>query len=144
MNYGISQQDHIACTAAIQRFSAYVDAGRYDDAAALFAPDGVMQRPQERIEGRDALRQSFRSRPAHRLTRHVISNLVLDPVDDNTVRALSYVCVFRHLGTPGEPLHLPVQARIPETLAEYIDELVRVDGAWLIGRRTVRPVFDTF
>ena len=144
MNYGISQLDHIACTAAIQRFSAYVDAGRYDDAAALFAPDGVMQRPQERIEGREALRHSFQQRPAHRLTRHVISNLILDLVDDNTVRALSYVCVFRHLGTPGETLHQPVPARNPETLAEYIDELVRVDGAWLIGRRTVRPVFDTF
>lgn len=139
----ITPHDHLACVTAIQRFAVLVDAGRYEEAADLFALDGVLQRPQERIEGRQALLASFMARPNHRLTRHVITNVVLEPVGPDHVRAFSYASVYRHLGPARTPLALPVTARPPETIAEYSDELSRQNGKWRIWRRTVRPVFDT-
>ena len=143
MSQDVSLADQWACNATIQRFSVYVDAGRYDDAASLFAVDGVLQRPLERIEGRAALLQSFGARPVHRLTRHVISNVLVDAgTGADHLRAHSYVCVYRHLGAPGQRLALPVPSQAPETMAEYVDELVRVDDRWLISHRTVRPIFD--
>lgn len=139
----IAPHDHLACVTTIQRFAVLVDAGRYEEAADLFASDGVMQRPQECIEGRQALLTSFLARPSHRMTRHIITNVVLEPIGPDRIRAFSYASVYRHLGAPRVPLALPVTARPPETIAEYSDELSRQDGKWRIWRRTVRPVFDT-
>ena len=139
----ITPEDHLACVDTIQRFAVFVDAGRYEEAANLFAEDGVMQRPQERIDGRRALMDSFKARPHHRMTRHIISNVVLEPMGPDRVRASSYASVYRHLGPVGAPLTLPVTSRAPETIAEYSDELSRENGEWRIWRRTVRPVFDT-
>lgn len=139
----ITPQDHLACIAAIQRFAMLVDAARYEEAAQLFAPDGVLQRPNERIEGRAALLLSFKARPVHRLTRHVLTNVLLEPAGPELIRAFSYVSVYRHLGKENLPPLLPVTARPPETLAEYSDELLLQDGQWLLRQRTVRPIFDT-
>ena len=139
----ITPQDHLACVTTIQRFAVLVDAGRYEEAADLFAADGVMQRPQECIEGRPALLASFMARPRHRMTRHIITNVLLEPAGAGRVRASSYASVYRHLGPAGLPLTLPVAARPPETIAEYSDELRQQNGQWQIWRRTVRPVFDT-
>ncbi|MBD9422408.1 MULTISPECIES: nuclear transport factor 2 family protein [Achromobacter] len=139
----ITPQDHMACIAAIQRFAMLVDAARYDEAADLFAVDGVLQRPDERIEGRAALLSSFKARPVQRLTRHILTNVLLEPVSPGQIRAFSYVSVYRHLGQEPLPPVLPVAARQPETIAEYSDELCLRDGQWLLRNRTVRPVFDT-
>ncbi|MBS2510717.1 nuclear transport factor 2 family protein, partial [Salmonella enterica subsp. enterica serovar 1,4,[5],12:i:-] len=87
----ITPQDHMACIAAIQRFAMLVDAARYDEAADLFAVDGVLQRPDERIEGRAALLSSFKARPVQRLTRHILTNVLLEPVSPGQIRAFSYV-----------------------------------------------------
>lgn len=139
----ITPQDHVACVAAIQRFAMLVDAARYEEAAQLFAVDGVLQRPNERIEGRQALLSSFKTRPVQRLTRHVISNVLLEPAGPGRVAAFSYVSVYRHLGQEPVPPALPVSARPPETIAEYRDQLCLENGQWLLRHRTVRPVFDT-
>ena len=139
----ISADEHIACVATIQRFSTLVDAGRYAEAALMFTPEGVLQRPTERIDGRNALLASFATRPAHRLTRHILSNTTLEPVSDEVIHAHSYVSVYRHLGQPGQPLALPVISRAPETIAEYQDELQRIDGQWRIRHRRVTPIFDS-
>lgn len=139
----ITPQDHMACVAAIQRFAMLVDAARYDEAADLFAVDGVLQRPNERIEGRAALLSSFKARPVQRLTRHILTNVLLEPAGPGRIRAFSYVSVYRHLGREPLPPVLPVAARQPETIAEYSDELCLRDGQWLLRNRTVRPVFDT-
>ncbi|MGS1008507.1 nuclear transport factor 2 family protein [Achromobacter anxifer] len=139
----ITPQDHMACIAALQRFAMLVDAARYDEAADLFAVDGVLQRPDERIEGRAALLSSFKARPVQRLTRHILTNVLLEPAGPGRIRAFSYVSVYRHLGQEPLPPVLPVAARQPETIAEYSDELCLREGQWLLRNRTVRPVFDT-
>lgn len=139
----LSLQDHIACVATVQRFSVLVDAGRYDEAAALFAAQGVLRRPDEQINGREALRSSFEARPSHRLTRHIVTNVLVEPDGEGRAKAFSYVSVYRHLGTAGSDVRLPVAARAPETVAEYHDELAWHDGGWQIAHRTVKPVFDT-
>lgn len=139
----ITPQVHMACVDAIQRFAMLVDAARYDEAAELFAVDGVLQRPNERIEGRAALLSSFKARPVQRLTRHILTNVLLEPAGPGRIRAFSYVSVYRHLGQEPVRPELPVAARPPETIAEYSDELCLHDGQWLLRRRTVRPVFDT-
>ena len=143
MAISISADEHIACVSTIQRFSTLVDEGRYEDAAQMFTPEGVLQRPNERIAGRSALLASFATRPPHRLTRHILSNTTLEPVAADVIHALSYVSVYRHLGQEGQALDLPVAARAPETIAEYQDELQLVDGMWRIRHRRVTPIFDS-
>lgn len=143
MAISISTEEHIACLNTIHRFSTLVDAAHYEDAAQMFTPEGVLQRPNERIAGRSALLASFATRPLHRLTRHILSNTTLQALDAAVIQAHSYVSVYRHLGPAGQALAFPVAARAPETIAEYQDELQLVDGMWRIRYRRVTPIFDS-
>ena len=140
----ITPQDHMACVDAIQRFAMLVDAARYDEAAELFAVDGVLQRPNERIEGRAALLSSFKARPVQRLTRHILTNVLLEPAGPGRIRAFSYVSVYRHLGQElcGPSCRWPPGLRRPSRSTAMSCACTTVNGCFGAARcalRSTRP-----
>ncbi|MDI3402356.1 nuclear transport factor 2 family protein [Streptomyces cavernicola] len=124
-----------ACERLIVDFVHRLDLGEPSSVAELFTPDGVWHWPhgERRIEGREALRAYFASRPADRLSRRLMTNILVTVESATTARAVSYLTTFRVDGYSGGM----VEPRLPTNVGHYEDTFRNVDGVWLLATRTV-------
>lgn len=130
-----------ACQELVVRAAACADAHDAAALAALFTPAAVLVRPgAQPLEGRDAIRLSYESRPADRITRHFISNLLVDIDSPQRARVRSYALLWTASKAEAEgPQGRPAHAR--QLVGEFDDVLVRdAEGTWLIERREARFV----
>lgn len=92
------------CARLVSLYALLNDEARWDEAAALYAPDGVMTRPSapdSPIVGREAILAAFKGR-APRTTRHICSNIVIDVDSASLARGRSAMLLFT--GADGPPL----------------------------------------
>ena len=81
-----------ACRDLVLRAATLTDAQDHEGFAALVAGDGVLVRPgAQPLQGHDAIIESYRARPAERITRHLISNTQVMLESDTTAYASSCV-----------------------------------------------------
>lgn len=126
----------------VARYNANGDSGRFVQVMELFAPDSVMEIIGDRVyTGHDEILSIFTG-TADRLTdaadgegsgstataspkrvRHFVGTHQIDLVDADHARGRAYVQVLTDIGLDHWGL--------------YVDEYVRRDGRWFIGRRTV-------
>jgi uncharacterized protein (TIGR02246 family) len=133
----IAQQ---ACRDLVVQAAACIDAQDYEAFAALFLPDGELQRPGDsRLQGRAAILAAYRARPADRITRHVVTNMRVDLESESLARVSSLVLLWSGSLTaqPG-PFGRPAQPR--RVLGEFEDRLLQVGEGWRIARRIARFV----
>ncbi|MFZ4280011.1 nuclear transport factor 2 family protein [Streptomyces rhizosphaericola] len=128
-----------ACERLIVTFVHELDLGEPGRVAELFTPDGVWEWPEghRRIEGRDALRAYFGSRPADRLSRRICTNILVAPASGSTATATTYFTTYRVDGHTGGM----VPPRPPTQVGHYEDTFRRVDGRWLLSRRVLFLAF---
>jgi hypothetical protein len=118
----------------IASYTYGADHGRFDDVAALFATDGVLEVHGiggARAEGRDAIRAFFggvgsdvvTTAPPGRMQHHV-SSIRIDVTSPTTARATSYFTVMTGAGF--------------DHWGRYRDDLVPVGEHWLFAHRLVR------
>jgi hypothetical protein len=116
----------------------HVDAGRFDDAAALFehASYGMLHRVDDRTEavtvrGAAAVLDQMQHTIVHDdgtpRTRHIDSNILIE-LDGDTATSRSYVTVLQQTAT------LPLQ---PIATGRYLDRFERVDGQWRFAERLI-------
>lgn len=116
----------------IVEYGRAIDERDFDAYVGLFAPDGAWIGGMGAFEGqgeiRGMLEQYFQPGPPERLTSfHLISNIMIDLGEDGeTATAVSRWSFFT-AGENGEPNML--------MSGRYLDDLVRVDGAWRFARR---------
>ncbi|MEV6162021.1 nuclear transport factor 2 family protein [Streptomyces sp. NPDC052052] len=124
-----------ACERLIVDFVHRLDLGEPGSVADLFTADGVWEWPQggRRIEGREALRVYFASRPADRLSRRMMTNILVTVDSATTATATSYLATYRVDGYAGRML----PPRLPANVGHYEDTFQMVDGDWFLGTRTV-------
>lgn len=133
-------EDQAAIQRVITNYSAYLDARDYDGYVGLFTEDGVWQNGSTRREGRAEIREMLTGlfgEPEADFVNlssfHQIGNFEID-VDGDTAHAKSrFVFVMR--GDGGAPT--------PSLSGQYEDELVRVDGQWLIKHRVDHTIMPT-
>jgi hypothetical protein len=128
-----------ACERLIVEFIHRLDLGEPGSVAELFTEDGVWHWPHgdRRIEGREALGAYFASRPADRLSRRLMTNLLVTVETATTARAVSYLTTYRVDGYTGGM----IEPRLPANVGHYEDTFRRVDGRWLLATRTVHLPF---
>ncbi len=124
-----------ACERIIVDFIHRLDLGDPGSVAELFTPDGVWHWPfgDRRIEGREALRAYFASRPADRLSRRLMTNILVTVESGTTARAVSYLTTYRVDGYSGGM----IEPRLPVNVGHYEDTFSKIDGAWFLAARTV-------
>ncbi|ARF53802.1 nuclear transport factor 2 family protein [Streptomyces gilvosporeus] len=124
-----------ACERIIVDFVHRLDLGEPGSVAELFTHDGIWHWPHgdRRIAGREALHTYFASRPADRLSRRLMTNILVTVESATEARALSYLTTYRVDGYSGGM----VEPRIPTNVGHYEDTFRRVDGTWLLATRTV-------
>lgn len=59
-----------------------MDQGRYEDTAALFSDDAVWVRGGKPVAGRSAILEALRQRPAGDLSRHLVTNVLVELTSD--------------------------------------------------------------
>ncbi|MFF2747487.1 nuclear transport factor 2 family protein [Kitasatospora sp. NPDC058048] len=124
-----------ACERIIVDFIHRLDLGDPSSVAELFTSDGFWHWPygDRRIEGREALRCYFASRPADRLSRRLMTNILVTVESETTARAVSYLTTYRVDGYAGGM----IEPRLPANVGHYEDTFRKIDGAWLLAGRTV-------
>jgi hypothetical protein len=119
-----------ACLRLVTEYCHLVDHGEAARIADLFTDDGVWMK----TEGRAALQQFFQSRQDDigRMSRHVCDNTLIDVLDADRARGVTYLTLYRHDGEPGRHVSPLVG---PVLLGEYRDTFVRTPDGWRFERR---------
>ncbi|MFJ8532921.1 nuclear transport factor 2 family protein [Streptomyces sp. NPDC093591] len=129
-----------ACERIVVDFVHRLDLGEPSSVAELFAEDGTWEWPagERLVQGRGALRAYFGSRPADRLSRRLMSNILVTVTSADTATATSYFTTYRVDGHEGGliPPGPPVQ------VGHYEDTFRRSpDGIWLLSARVLHLAF---
>ena len=131
-----------ACERVIIDFAHRLDLGEPASVAELFTEDGSWEWPPpgdgRRIQGREALRTYFGSRPADRLSRRLMSNVLVTVTGSRTATSTAYFTTYR---VDGYEAGGPVPSGPPVQVGHYEDTFRRVDGSWLIASRTLHLPF---
>ena len=84
------------CARLINLYANLNDEARWEEAAALYAEDGLMTRPtapDAPIVGREALLAAFLARPP-RTSQHVVGNIVVEVESEDAASAKSVILLF--------------------------------------------------
>ncbi|KUL42883.1 hypothetical protein ADL28_44530 [Streptomyces violaceusniger] len=128
-----------ACERLIVEFARRLDLGDPSSVADLFTPDGLWEWPHgdRRVEGREALRSYFGSRPMDRLSRRMSTNILVTVNSALAATATSYFATYRVDGyTDG--MVLP---RLPANVGHYEDTFRKVEDTWLLSSRVTHLPF---
>lgn len=134
----MSAEDRAEVEALLAAWAHCIDSGHATEAIGLFTADAEQTLPSGTSKGLDAIRAGLQRRQAltTRTTRHLVSNLLLQPPDGGQrLRGRWVLTLFRS-----------DQAERPATIqlvADVEDVYVQVDGRWKVARRTLTPVFGT-
>jgi uncharacterized protein (TIGR02246 family) len=116
-----------AIRATTDRWVAAVRAGRWEDAAATFTEDAILQFPDARYEGRHAILEF------HRTTQPWSSARVLHIDEIRGRQDMAFVA--------GHATVAPEGGGPPVVVGRYLDiRLKQADGSWLYYRDFVTPV----
>lgn len=128
-----------ACARLVHGYARAADFGDSAAAAALFADDGILEMPGgKRFVGRAAIRQRLDEQPASQVSRHVISNLLVDALGENRARGFCYLTLYR--GTRGDTGG-PLPSAAPFVIGHYEDEYVRNGADWRFASRRLTFTF---
>jgi hypothetical protein len=123
----LSDADRLLAHELYARYAYAFDSNAAAEWAALFTEDGAFRLGAElEIRGREALREfaAGRNESAPGVSHHT-TNVLVEETAAEALRGRAYVLALRVDGP---------QVRI-RNLGAYVDELVKVDGAWLYRER---------
>lgn len=131
--------DRLDIERLIYRFFLNLDERRYADLADLMAPDGVWHRQGKALKGPDQVLEALKLRPAGAVTRHLITNVVVDLVDDARGHATHYLAVFFHGAE--KPPTLPVPLELPRHISIFRETFVKRTNGWRVAEMSEIPTF---
>jgi ketosteroid isomerase-like protein len=129
-----------ACRQVVVLSAQAVDRRDFAAFARLFVPDGVLIRPDgTRLVGRAAIEAAYEQRSPDRLTRHLISNHLVQIHDIERASSNCNVQLWGGSykdaeGSKGRP------ADATQLIGEFDDELVMTADGWRIRQRLARFV----
>lgn len=130
-----------ACETISFQYARYLDGKDWEHLPNVFAPDGVWEVLNNRMEGREAIGNYWKRRtadwaPTHGRV-HQIANQVIEVIDRDHARGTSNAIVYFFDTAPGAN-----KALIPSLIARNIDEYVRTPEGWKLKLRRVERVAD--
>lgn len=74
----MTYEAEMACHRLVVASYSLMDQGHYEECAALFTEDAVWVRGGKPVAGRDGILDALRQRPADDLSRHLVTNVLVD------------------------------------------------------------------
>lgn len=130
-----------ACEALSIAFANGVDHRRYDEVAALFTEDGILNRWGQAIAGRVELRAWLDTRPTNIATRHVCTNFEARRIAPEHAEGFTLFTFYRGAGTDEGGAAIALAG--PAMVGEYLDQFRLTQDGWRIARRDIRVVFQS-
>lgn len=127
------------CETVSIQYAFYLDGKDWQNLPNAFAPDGVWEVLGNRMEGREAIREYWKTRTADWAANHgrlhQISNQVIEVIDRNHARGTSKVVVYFFDTSPDAKQRL-----VPGLIAQNHDEFVRTEEGWKLKHRRIEAL----
>jgi len=124
-----------ACERLVYRYARHLDAYDYDRFMELWADDATWNMLGNEMKGIAAIRAGLDARPNSLLSRHLITNIIVDVETADTASSHCYTLSFRVPDARGQE---PGPLEPPTFLIEYRDRFVRHPSrGWLFARRDI-------
>ena len=127
-----------ACARLSIAYANHVDARRYDAFVELFAEDAELD-AGGLLRGREAIRRAMARRSDRLRSRHVLTNILVDVIDADHARGVTYLTLYRHVGDT--PDGQPIDRTLPAGIGQYDDEFVRGRNGFRFARRVLTLAF---
>jgi hypothetical protein len=121
-------------------YARYVDFRLYDDFADLFDIDGMLDAGMP-LKGREVIRKAMARRKDELRSRHVLTNIYINVVDENNATGLSYLTLYRHIGEESLDLFEPITFQGPAAIGHYDDEFINTAEGWRFASRKLAFAF---
>jgi ketosteroid isomerase-like protein len=123
--------DELGIRRTLAAYCHHCDDGDFTSLAELFTPEGAFVYRGEAASGRAALARRFEAAQRERSARgkHLTLNTIVE-VDGDRAQARSDFLFLRFVDG----------ALTPAVVGRYEDDLLRVEGQWLIERRECEPL----
>ena len=129
-----------ACEQLSVAYARAVDFRDYDAFVELFTDDARLDLGM-RLEGKAAIRESMKLRSDEIRTRHVLTNISVEVQDSQHARGVSYLTLYRHVGTESIRTEIPVPTVLPTAVGHYDDEFLLTPNGWRFKSRTLHVAF---
>jgi hypothetical protein len=117
------------------------DVHDYPRLVSYFTDDAHYSSPTRGdLVGHSQIMEAMIKRPAQRLTRHAISNLVVTVTGADSADA--HCIVTAYLNADGFSAKQPVPQTAAPAVADYAFKFRRVNGFWLISEKITQSVFE--
>ena len=134
-------RDRVEIEDLMWRYTRALDTGNGDAYASVYTPDGQFGTGANATKGRDALRKlaggsgqpAAANAPKRAPMYHMHANHAITFIDKDHARFDAYYLTARAAGGQDQPLQVVAVGR-------SVDDLVRLNGKWLIQVRNVQPV----
>lgn len=133
------------CASLFNRFSTCNDAGEFEEMANVFTIDARFARPTDPgnyTEGRDNILASFKARPRDRVSRHLITNIVIDVKDAGSATGKCYATLFT-ASPDNQAEKFGLQANASQFIGEFDADFSHTDEGWKISRLSGKIIFTT-
>ena len=129
-----------ACEKLQKLYAIYADQLDEEKFAALFAEDAWIKVPEQPpFKGHEAIAAGIKQMRALGLIyRHIMTNTVVDAVDDSHARGLCYLMAFNSAAPADAHGARPME--MATTLGEYKDTFVKTKDGWRFQSRELRRV----
>ncbi len=124
-----------ACERLVKVYANRIDAYDYDGFMELWTEDAVWNVLGKEWKGLAGIRAGLEARDPTMICRHLVSNIVIDVLDDNRATGFCYTIAYRVLNARGKA---PALFEPPQFLVDYRDTFVRDPRrGWLFARRDI-------
>lgn len=120
-----------AAERVIVKLWAALDSADFEGVAGSFADDGVWHRQGKQLAGPAGVRAAMAERPKSARTRHLITNALVDAVDENSAEMQFYLTVYHHTAEPADTPP-PAPMNVPLTVALAKASLRKGPSGWKI------------
>ena len=126
-----------ACRELADRYALYVDERLYDRFGEVFSEDAVLEAGGQRRGLADII-TGMGKRSVGLVSRHVITNSVVDVLDPENATGLCYLSLYRKLDAAGPD---PALLEGPALIGVYHDTYRRTPLGWRITHRSLSTTF---
>ena len=128
-----------ACRALVETYAMARDRVDVATVAALFARGAELTFGDNTVRGPSAIAAQMQKRAEGTITRHLMTTSSFKQDGPDQVDGLSYFLVFEEPASNAPDR--PIITRGARAVVEYRDVCTRIDDAWKITNRQVRPIF---
>lgn len=143
----LSQPENLAivahCQALVWRAAALIDGNHPEGLVDVFAEGAVLLRPGGTpLQGAAEIVRAYSARPAGRVTRHLVTNTLVEVESRSLARSRSYVLLWSG-SDAGDAGQASRPAEGVQKVGEFDDTFALGPAGWRIARREARFIFHS-